>query len=579
MKKPLKIALISIACIAIVLPFGKHGLGMLRRARLLHYLDNERHIAIPARRGDILDKDGNVLATNEWVYDIHLDCTVLEDDDLWRTSVHRLSPLIAEILPERSATDWWEYLNEGREKGKKYLTITKGVSRALVDSVNRLPLFNLKSGSGGRIIVSRRRRTHPYGGLARRTIGYIKGDGLMVGLEGSFDRRLAGTDGEQVERHGTYKGQWQHLLVGFTAPEDGLDIHTTLDMKLQALADSALRARVTDEEDIKAGCVVLMEVNTGAVRAMVNLSRDDGAEGRPFGERYNYAIGYRYEPGEVIQTMALASVLNDGFIRSLDHAVPTRHGVLPDYPEDMHIRDFERRRHCDSISVLEGFAMSSRYVTAKLVTDYYGKSHRYFVENLRSYCLDENMAFQLEGLRPVDITDPDGSYWKGSTLPSLANGHALVMTPLDILSFYNTVANKGDKMWPYLVNSYGDRPCGGPGVIGPATLKPAVCDTLVRALSEVMNSGTGTRLKNAKYAVAGKTGTAWQIIGTSEKDPYHDKAGRKKTAATFAGFFPADNPQYSVICVIFSDLTHKSYHGGTIPARVVNDIVNQLDLK
>lgn len=579
MKKPLKIALISIACIAIALLFGKHGLGMLRRARLLYYLDKERHIVIPAQRGDILDKDGNILATNEWVYDIHLDCTVLEDDDLWRTFVHRLSPGITEILPERSATEWWEYLIEGREKGEKYLTITKGVSRALVDSVTHLPLFNLQGGSGGRIIESRRRRTYPYGGLARRTIGYTKGNGPKVGLEGRFDRRLAGTDGEQVERFGTYKGQPQHLLVGLTVPEDGLDIHTTLDIKLQALADSALRARVSAEEDIKAGCVVLMEVNTGAIRAMVNLSRNEGVEGRPFEERYNYAIGYRYEPGEVIQTMALASVLNDGFIKSLDYAVPTQHGVLPDYPEDKHIRDYERVNHADSISVVEGFAMSSRYVPAKLVTDFYGKSYKYFVENIRSYCLAENMAFQLEGLRPVDITCPDGSYWKDSTLPSLANGYALVMTPLDILSFYNTVANKGDKMWPYLVSSYGDRPCGGPGVIGPATLKPAVCDTLVRALSEVINTGTGTRLKDAKYAVAGKTGTACQIIDTSERDPYHDKTGRKKTAATFAGFFPADDPQYSVICVVFSDLTHKSYLGGTIPALVVKDLVNKLNSK
>ena len=347
------------------------------------------------------------------------------------------------------------------------------------------------------------------------------------------------------------------------------DVYTTLSMPAQAAADSALRAILDEEQDLESGGLLLMEVHTGAIRAMVNLSKERQIiDSEEAWERYNCAIASSYEPGEVLQTMTLASVLRDCHLHSLDETVETNHGILPDYPQDINLLDYERTHWTNCISVKEGFALSSRYVFGKLATDYYAESEQYYTEGIRPWCLSE------------------GNYWKNSSFPSLANGHALVMTPLDILSFYNTIANRGTMVQPYLVETL---PNGKatifkhtPRVIRELTMSAAVADTLTKALRYVTTNGTGHRqLSDAKVAVAGKTGTARQILNPYDEkgladDPYHDSEGRHITAATYVGFFPAEAPQYSVICVLFSYPSMKTFFGGTYPAMAVRALVDRM---
>ena len=564
----------------------------IRHKRMLGALNQERVEWIPARRGNIYDCNGNLIATSRLVYDIHLDCQMIESPEEWKEKTLALAPKLAALLPERTAAEWWEYLQYGRQYDNRYLKIAKDVSPEMRDSIARLPIFNMPSLKGGAIYTSCQQRSHPYDSLARRVIGYVRpGENGHIGIEGYYDCYLRGADGSKAIRSGWYRGERRHLVTGYTEPKNGADAKITLSMPLQALADSALRAGIGDDLDIASGCVVIMEVKTGAIRAMVNLSRGKMSyESSRLWERYNDAIAHSYEPGEVLQTMTLASVLRDGNLTSLNTKIPTRHGILPNMPQDIHLKDYERQFKTDSISVLDGFALSSHYAMAYMATEAYDKARDYFTEGLRNFCLPKETVIGIEGLREVDITNPNGYYWEDSTLPSMTNGHALTMVPLDILSFYNTIANKGCMVRPHLLEAIYNKTDTlvvhrrYTEVLRKEVFSAKVADSLTRALLSVTKSGTGTRLRDARYPVAGKTGTARQIVYVYYDDkgrlvnPYRDEQGRFQTAATYAGFFPADDPKYSIICVLYSVPCRKTYFGGTLPAMVVKDIVDRIPM-
>ena len=578
MNKPLKITLIAVASAFALFVCGSIIYRNIHRWQMYHALDQERVEWIPARRGNIYDCDGNLIATSQLVYDIHLDCQMIESPEEWNEKTLALAPKLAALLPERTAAEWWEYLQYGRNNSNRYLKIAKDVSPEMRDSIARLPVFNMPSLKGGAIYTSCQQRSHPYDSLARRVIGYVRpGDNGHIGIEGYYDYYLRGADGSKAIRSGWYKGERRHLVTGYTP--------------LQALADSALRAGIGDDLDIASGCVVLMEVKTGAIRAMVNLSRGKMSyESSRLWERYNDAIAHSYEPGEVLQTMTLASVLRDRNLTSLNTKIPTRHGILSNMPQDIHLKDYERQFKTDSISVLDGFALSSHYAMAFVATEAYDKARDYYTEGLRNFCLPKETVIGIEGLREVDITNPNGYYWEDTTLPGMANGHGLTMTPLDILSFYNTIANKGCMARPHLLHAIYNKTDSlvvhrrYTEILRKEVFSAQVADSLTRALLAVTESGTGTRLRDARYPVAGKTGTARQIVHVYYDDkgrlvnPYRDEQGRFQTAATYAGFFPADDPKYSIICVLYSVPCRKTYFGGTLPAMVVKDIVDRIPM-
>mgnify|MGYP002521899522 FL=1 len=436
-----------------------------------------------------------------------------------------------------------------------------------------LPLFNEGRFRGGVIVERENIRRYPYGELARRTIGFVRNNKSQVtnthiGIEGKFDYILHGTEGVEYLRTTDY-GRVLNSDSTVRAAIDGKDIITTLNIDYQDIADKALREQIEGEDALEGACLVLMETKTGAIRAMVNLVRD--ADSGRFGEIQNYAVGRKAEPGSVFKTVTLMSVLNDGYIKSLDETLPAKNGHVEGTSiNDAHIPDFARQHHTDRISVLDGFKISSNYVFATLAVKYYGKRDGYdgtdkFLSNIYNYKLGEAFDFDLDGLQTPTIPSPKTRYWTNTDLGSIAFGYSTEETPLHILTFYNAIANKGKMMKPYLVN--------GPGILNSAVCSRAVADTLTRALKAVTEEGTARRLKGAKCSVAGKTGTSF---GTYANGKYVDEHGRRKYQGTFVGFFPAENPQYSIISVVYSKPTNKSFQGGGIPAKAIRTVIDRI---
>ena len=315
-------------------------------------------------RGNIIDCNGRLLAMSYPIYDIHMDCTVMKaeygkmknrekgqmKEQEWMEKARLLSQGLAELVPGTNAEKMFSQIKEGRARGRKYLPVAKGVDRSTMLKIKDLPLYKEGANKGGMIVETRNVRKYPYGRLARRTIGFVRDNkGLPEeeikgnpGLEGRYDAILHGKDGREYLKQ-TDRGRVRNYDSSYVRAVDGKDLRTTLNIDYQDVADRALRERIDSLEDLNGACLVLMEVKTGAIRAMVNLSRDPN-RGNSFEEITNFAIGRRCEPGSVFKTVTLLSVMSDGIYKSLDETIPTNHGIVKNtkMKQDVHILDWER---------------------------------------------------------------------------------------------------------------------------------------------------------------------------------------------------------------------------------------------
>lgn len=551
--------------------------------------------SIEPKRGSILASNGDILAMTLPVYDIYMDCTVQKNryaamkqgDSLeraWLKKARLLSEGLEAELGGKSANAYYKSISDGRRNGKRYLPICHGIERPVLNRLKTLPLFNESPYVGGLIVETNYVRRYPYGKLARRTIGFIRNakstaGNTHVGLEGKFDHLLHGKEGIEYLRKTDGQVRVRDNDSVHVKAEDGLDIRTTLDVDMQDIADKALREQIQDVPEIEGGCLVLMDVATGGIRAMVNLSRDSLTNALE--ETQNIAIGRRGEPGSVFKTVTLTSCLSDGHIRSLDETIPTNHGIVKNSKcrQDIHIADWERKHQTREISIIDGFKISSNYVFATLAIENYSKKPRQYIDNIYTYKLGEAFDFDIDGLRSPTIPSTKSAGWSNTTLGNMGFGYSTEETPLHILTFYNALANRGKMMKPYLVESierHGDvLERRGPSVLNSSICSKAVADTVRRALEAVIEEGTARRLKNAKCTVAGKTGTSFAVIEDSA-NPYQDAYGRRKYQGTFVGYFPSENPKYSIICTIYSQLTSKSFQGGGLPAMAVRTVVDEV---
>ena len=551
------------------------------------------------RRGDILACDGRILATSKPLYQIHMDCTVrkalyMEDSESgdsleceWRRKALELSTGLSAIYGDKTGDEYYNLIISGREAGRQYVKIGYPIDHETYQKLLELPLFNEGQNKGGIITEKRDTRVYPYGGIARRTIGYVKnnsddGQSKLIGIEGKYNKELHGVDGYEWLRI-TDKLRFVHDADSASVKaEDGMDIRTTIDIDLQDIADKAIRRQIEDDPQIGAACAVILDVKTGAIRAMVNLQRDTTA-GSPLEERLNLVIGRVGEQGSVFKTVALTSLVEDGFVKNLNDSIPTNGGVVKGYPLDQHIRDYERETGRKHITVLHGFEISSNYVFTYLATKYYGDNPQKFFDHINTYHLSDKFDFDIPGLGTPQVTVPGDKLWSRTTLGTAAYGYSIAVTPLHVATFYNALAAGGKMMKPYLIEDFerGGKVIEKHGEANFGTIcSAATADTLRRALLSVTEEGTARRLKGAKLQVAGKTGTAQVALSANENpvkgDAYHDKDGRKKNQGTFAGFFPANDPQYTVLVTIYSYLSKTSYYGGTSPALAVREIVDSI---
>ena len=559
---------------------------------------------IEPERGSILDHNGRLLAISTPLYNIRMDCYVQKEhneqdgekgrnaEEKWLENARLLSGGLARVLHEadKDSLYYWNLIRKSRAEKKKYVSIARNIDHGTLLELQELPLYNLPRHKGGLIVEKVERRLYPYGSLARRVIGYVRNNddtsAIHVGIEGKYHYLLHGRKGVEWTKKTDKSSRIQDIDSTYISAEDGADVRTTLDINIQDIADKALKKSMSANQNIKEGCVVIMDVETGAIRAMVNLEKDSQGG---YHESFNMAAGRPAEPGSVFKAVTLTTLLEDKKVE-LDTRIPTKRGIMEEYPlkevaQDQYIVNYENNTKEKTIPVIHGFQISSNYVFRRLVKDHYGENPEEFTSRLHSYNLGANFDFELteKGSGKPSIPDPQDRGWSRTSLISSAIGYSVKVTPLQIATFYNAIANDGKMMKPYIVECT-ERNGVAEKTYGPMLLNSicskATADTLTRALKRVTSDGTAKVLRNARCQVAGKTGTARMYLTPQEQkgsgNPYEDIDGKKKHQGTFVGFFPADEPKYTAIVVTYTGLLEmgENVYGGAAAAATFKDIVD-----
>ena len=523
---------------------------------------------MPANRGDILTSDGRLLASSLPYYTIYMDTRSSGmSSATWSNGINGLSAGLAQLVGDKSAAGWKSAISEARRKGDRYFLIHRKVDYETLRKLKELPIFTEGQYKGGMVAQAENRRILPGSDLASRTIGYLNlgSEGNEVGVEGGFDKDLAGKNGVAMKQRLT-GGDWI-TVEGPNSVEsrDGNDVVTTLDLDLQDVASTALLNQLR-KNNADHGCAVLMEVSTGNIKAIANLGLQSDGD---YHETYNYAIGESTEPGSTFKLASLMAAIEDGVIDTGD-IVDTGNGSVKYY--DKIIKDTKEH---GIITVKQVFEESSNVGTSKLIYEHYKDKPKDFVNRLYAMRLNKPLDLQIKGEGEPLIRYPGDKLWSGLSLPMMSHGYEVLLTPLQILTFYNAVANDGKMMRPLFVSaimrngsvirSY------EPEVIINSIASRSTIRKAKKMMEGVVEQGTATNLKNPNYKIAGKTGTA-QIA----RDKYGYRTGSKMSySASFVGYFPAENPLYSCIVVVNSP-SNGVYFGNVVAGTVFKEISDKV---
>lgn len=513
-----------------------------------------RGFKLDAVRGDILAHDGRTLATSVPYYKVRMDCTV-QNKDTFNKYIDGLSRSLAAFFKDKPAKEYKKLINSGRAKGKKYLSVgNRLVDYSELEKIKKFPLFEKGANRGGIIVEEKYKRTNPYGRKAYRTIGFINSEGVGVGIEGTWDYYLKGKPGVQI-RQKILGGEWIPINTDQNvAPENGYDIRTTINIDFQEAVENALKEQLSKGQNIEGATAVVMETKTGAIRAISNL-KNDGKGG--FDESLNYAIGQATEPGSVLKLVTLVALLEDGYV-TLDTQVDGGNGVW------VYLTQKVTDSHAVGMQDVRGaFAQSSNVCFAKLATTYYAKDPKKFVNRVQNMKIGERFHLDIQGEAASTIHSPESSIWTPGLLASMGFGYGMLITPLHTLTFYNAIANDGKMMKPYFIEDY-ERDGEIIKQFKPQEISGAICSketakAAQEAMRAVVTNGTGKMMQNDWYAVSGKTGTARVAFPGGG----YERNGMRKYQATFCGYFPSENPAYSMIVILYSGETAGSFYGAT----------------
>ncbi|MDR2585516.1 MAG: transpeptidase family protein [Prevotellaceae bacterium] len=526
---------------------------------------------VEANRGSILARDGRLLATSVPYYQIRVDC-VAPQDTIFEKNVDGLSKALSNFFGDKSATQYKQELTNAREAGNMYKALgNRDVDFKELTLIKQFPMFRLGANRGGIITLQKNKRQNPYGKLAYRTIGFINDKGVGVGIENSYDFYLKGRPGLQKFQR-TSGGE--RVPIGnapLIRPEDGFDIQTTLDVDIQEAAESALRTQLAKSSVFEGATAVVMEVETGAIRAISNMSTRESKDGT-YDETYNYAIGEATEPGSTFKLATLIALL-EGDNVNLNTMIDAGNGRWQ-YANTT-FRDVTSVGY-GNISVLQAFAKSSNVAFAQLAVKHFGKKEKEFVDRLYNMKLREKYNIEILGEGSAVIRYPTDRLWSKLSLPMMSIGYEVQLTPMHTLTFYNAIANGGKMMKPYFIENL-QRHDKIEKRFLPQVLSGAICskntvDSVQKALRYVVKEGTAKSIDDTRYAIAGKTGTA-QIAFDGK---YKDAEGYRKHQASFVGFFPADNPRYTMIVVLYTTKTRDNFYGGTWAAPVFKQIADKI---
>jgi len=561
------IALFAIAVLAmiLVLQIVQHGKWSAMSEKYVY-----QTAEMPADRGDILAMDGRLLASSVPYYTIYMDTrSTGMSQAIWSNGINGLSAGLERLVGERSASEWKTVLTRARERGDRYFLIKRRVDYQTLKQLKRLPIFREGQFKGGMVAQPENRRILPNSDLAARTIGYLNlgTDGTKVGIEGSFERELAGKNGMAVKQRLT-GGDWITVDdANSIRSRDGNDVITTIDIDLQDVASSALKNQLK-KHNAHHGCAIVMEVATGDIRAIVNL--EEGKD-KDYHETYNYAIAESAEPGSTFKLPVIMAALEDGVIDTGD-IVDTGTGSIKFYNKV--IRDTKEEGY-GKLTVNQVFELSSNVGTSKLIYEHYKDHPRDFVNRLYAMKLNEKLDIQLKGEGEPLIRYPGDKFWSGLSLPMMSHGYEVQLTPLQILTFYNAVANDGRMMKPRFVTAVMRNgqiiKNFEPDVIINSVASRNTIRKARKMMEGVVERGTATNLKNANYRIAGKTGTAQIAQGRSG----YRSGMRISYQASFVGYFPADKPLYSCIVVINAP-SNGVYYGNLVAGSVFREISDKI---
>jgi len=524
-----------------------------------------KDITIEPNRGDIYAADGRLLATSVPYYEIRMDLneTVIKDE-IFENKVDSLSRCLANLFKDKSAERYKKELIRERLNGNRYFLIKRKVTYTELKKLRKFPIFRLGRYKGGLIVAQDNKRILPHNNLAARTIGYTSQD-FYVGLEGAYNHYLKGVVGVKLMQK-LSGGVWMPIDDrNAVEPKDGKDLLTTIDVNLQDVAEQAL-LRQLEKGKARHGTAVLMEVQTGEIKAIANLQRN--SEGT-YAETYNFAVGESTEPGSTFKLASLIAAFEDKHIDLYD-TIHTGKGVAKYYDEKL----LDTKGY-GTITVKQIFELSSNVGVSKIITKYYRKKEKQFIERLYSMDLNERLGVEIRGEGKPYIKYPTDPSWSGISLPWMSIGYEVQLTPLQILSFYNAIANNGKMVKPKFVKGIMDH-----GKIirlfKTEIINPSICSkqTIVKAklmLEGVVENGTARNLKNHNYKIAGKTGTAQ--IANKKYGYNHDKGVSYQ--ASFVGYFPADNPKYSCIVVVNSP-SRNVYYGNLVAGPVFKEIADKV---
>ncbi|TVR82176.1 MAG: PASTA domain-containing protein [Saprospirales bacterium] len=520
-------------------------------------------------RGDILSENGLPLATSLQFFDIRMDLnTQALDDRIFFAEIDSLAWYLSRYVDRsKSTAEYRNFLIQRRRAGERYLLLKRNATFDEMKMISQFPILRRGQFRGGLIVERKSRRVKPFRSLASRTIGLDRDNAPNVGLEAAFDEYLRGERGERTLQR-ISGANW--IPVGDLAlgnPARGADVVTTINTDIQDVVHNTL-LNALKHHNAKYGVAVVMRTQTGEIVAISNLERQNGV----YIESYNHAIGSLVEPGSLFKLASVMALLEDGLV-DVDEEIDINRGRTTICNRT--VRDSEPHEYTRT-SFRHSFEISSNVGVARVVNERYRMQNREadFISRLRQFGLDRRTEIELSGEADPYIKEAGNraENWSCLSLPWMSFGYELSMTPLQLLTFFNAVANNGKAVRPYLVSEL--RRDGRtirsfrPTVLNPAIASEATIGVAQELLKGVVENGTGRRIKSEAFEIAGKTGTT-QLNYTD--------AGRERTVyqASFAGYFPAEAPEYTAI-VMISEPSRNGFYGGTVAAPVFREIADKI---
>ena len=524
---------------------------------------------IPANKGNIYSADGSLLATSIPNYTIRFDAVAPKTSD-FDSKVDSLALSLSKLTGKPSSY-FNSLLRNARTNKSRYTLVAEDLSYTEYSKIKKMPLFNKGAYKGGIIVEQKTVREHPIGKIAERTIGYdrIDEDGFQkrVGIEGAFGKYLNGKDGKVLKQK-IAKGQWKPIRdINEVDPQDGYDVISTIDVYIQDIAHHALLKQL-EEYGAEHGCVVVMETKTGQVKAISNLGRDEKSGN--YYETINYAVVEAHEPGSTFKLVDMIALLEDHKVDTTK--VYDSHGGIIDIKGDK-VRDSHEGGY-GKVTLAKGFEVSSNTIMVQAVYENYRSNPQEFVDRIDKMGLNKPLGLPFQGEGKPKIPHPSDKSWSATSLPWMAFGYGVAVTPLQTLTLYNAIANNGEmvkpqfvseiKEWNKTIKKY-DKQVINPKICSDETIKK-----MKAILQNVVKRGTAAKLYSKDFSMAGKTGTAAAGYGTNGgSDKYY--------ISSFVGYFPAESPKYSCIVVVHKPNTSKNnYYGADVAGPVFKRIAQKI---